>query len=166
MEKIVCFPQIVQIIITPTPFALLWSVSEKVCLTKNTRTFVFEFLKDLSAQKQRVFQTNATLISIVNCLHNLPPYFFIYYTLFLRASKYLFKNFSLFCELYCMIYLGCSKGIIALKNLYFLFISFNTKKFFPLPIQKQTDVSIPKFIIVRIESTIKSYKEICSSLLS
>ena len=63
MKKIVCFPQIVQIIITPTLFALLWSVSEKVCLTKNTRTFVFEFLKDLSAQKQRVFQTNATLIS-------------------------------------------------------------------------------------------------------
>lgn len=52
MKKIVRFPQIVQIIITPTPFALLWSVSEKVCLTKNTRTFVFEFLKDLSAQKQ------------------------------------------------------------------------------------------------------------------
>lgn len=69
MEKIVCFPQIVQIIITPTPFALLWSVSEKVCLTKNTRTFVFEFLKDLSAQKQRVFQTNATLISTVRKTH-------------------------------------------------------------------------------------------------
>lgn len=34
MEKIVCFPQIVQIIITPTQFALLWSVSEKVCLKK------------------------------------------------------------------------------------------------------------------------------------
>lgn len=69
MKKIVRFPQIVQIIITPTQFALLWSVSEKVCLTKNTRTFVFEFLKDLSAQKQRVFQTNATLISTVRKTH-------------------------------------------------------------------------------------------------
>ena len=69
MKKIVRFPQIVQIIITPTPFALLWSVSEKVCLTKNTRAFVFEFLKDLSAQKQRVFQTNATLISTVRKTH-------------------------------------------------------------------------------------------------
>lgn len=69
MKKIVRFPQIVHIIITPTPFALLWGVSEKVCLTKNTRTFVFEFLKDLSAQKQRVFQTNATLISTVRKTH-------------------------------------------------------------------------------------------------
>lgn len=40
MEKIVCFPQIVQIIITPTPFALLWGVSEKVCL-KKTRGLLF-----------------------------------------------------------------------------------------------------------------------------
>ncbi len=43
MEKIVCFPQIVQIIITPTPFALLWSVSEKVCLKKTHRLLFSSF---------------------------------------------------------------------------------------------------------------------------
>ena len=41
MKKIVRFPQIVQIIITPTPFALLWSVSEKVCPTKKTHGLLF-----------------------------------------------------------------------------------------------------------------------------
>lgn len=42
---------------------------KKFARQKNTWTFVFEFLKDLSAQKQRVFQTNATLISTVRKTH-------------------------------------------------------------------------------------------------
>ena len=34
---------------------------------------------------------------------------------------------------HCIIYLGCSSGIIFSKKLYFLFMSFNIKKKFPLP---------------------------------
>lgn len=68
MEKIVCFPQIVQIIITPTPFALLWSVSEKVCLKKTHGLLFSSFWRtcrhknnEFSKQTQRWFQQSEKL---------------------------------------------------------------------------------------------------------
>ena len=81
MEKIVCFTQIVQIIITPTPFALLWSVSEKVCPTKKHMDFCFRVFEGLVGTKTTSFPNKRNVdfnspknsrrtISVRNCRPN------------------------------------------------------------------------------------------------